>query len=198
MLETIPLFPLGTTVFPHGRLPLQIFEPRYMDLVSSCLKSDSGFGVVSLLEGSEVIGDTSLYKLSFTQIGTYVKIIDWNTQPNSRLGITVEGIKKFRIVSSYQEKDFLHKAEIEWIPEEALLPLTENSNELVALLAQLTKHPKIAQLNYKIEINDIKTLGFLLAQLLPLDTAIKYKLLSFNDPLYRLQEITDLLEILGR
>ncbi len=42
----IPLFPLNTVVFPEGELPLRLFEPRYIDMVSECLRNDSGFGVL--------------------------------------------------------------------------------------------------------------------------------------------------------
>ena len=50
----LPLFPLGTVLFPGGRLSLRIFEPRYLDLIRDCTRSSSGFGVCLILEGSEV------------------------------------------------------------------------------------------------------------------------------------------------
>ena len=49
----IPLFPLSTVLFPEGPLPLRVFEPRYLDMVSRCLRSDSGFGVVLIVGGSD-------------------------------------------------------------------------------------------------------------------------------------------------
>ena len=53
--EELPLFPLSAVLLPGGRLPLQIFEPRYLDLVSHCMKTDSGFGIVRITSGHEVI-----------------------------------------------------------------------------------------------------------------------------------------------
>ena len=41
----IPLFPLNVVLFPEGELKLRIFEPRYIDMVSDCLRNDTGFGV---------------------------------------------------------------------------------------------------------------------------------------------------------
>ena len=49
----LPLFPLRTVLMPGGLLPLQIFEPRYLDLVRECTRNDSGFGVCLILQGSE-------------------------------------------------------------------------------------------------------------------------------------------------
>ncbi|MGD8408065.1 MAG: LON peptidase substrate-binding domain-containing protein, partial [Thiohalophilus sp.] len=47
----IPLFPLNTVIFPGGVLPLRIFEPRYLDMVSQCLRTECGIGVVLIRKG---------------------------------------------------------------------------------------------------------------------------------------------------
>jgi Lon protease-like protein len=49
MIDTIPLFPLSHGVFPDGMLPLQIFEPRYLDLIKRCQREQMPFGVVAWL-----------------------------------------------------------------------------------------------------------------------------------------------------
>jgi Lon protease-like protein len=53
-LQSLPLFPLGTVLYPDGLLPLQIFEVRYLDMIGKCHKHGTPFGVVSLTEGTEV------------------------------------------------------------------------------------------------------------------------------------------------
>ena len=53
-MTELPLFPLGTLLLPHGRLPLQIFERRYIDMISACMREGTGFGVVWIRTGSEV------------------------------------------------------------------------------------------------------------------------------------------------
>ncbi|MFT5321817.1 MAG: Lon protease-like protein, partial [Pseudohongiellaceae bacterium] len=53
-METIPLFPLNSILFPKGRISLQIFESRYVDMIRQCLKDQTGFGVVLIQTGSEV------------------------------------------------------------------------------------------------------------------------------------------------
>ena len=54
VLHDLPLFPLGTVLFPDGLLPLQIFEVRYLDMIGRCRREGTPFGVVSLLQGAEV------------------------------------------------------------------------------------------------------------------------------------------------
>ena len=53
-VRELPLFPLNTVLFPAGPLPLRIFEPRYLDMISRCLREQTGFAVVLIGEGAEV------------------------------------------------------------------------------------------------------------------------------------------------
>jgi Lon protease-like protein len=52
----LPMFPLGTVLFPHAVIPLHVFEPRYKALMQDCLEGDRRFGVVLIERGSEVGG----------------------------------------------------------------------------------------------------------------------------------------------
>ena len=52
-MSEIALFPLNTVLFPGGALPLRIFETRYIDMVSRCMKGAQGFGVCLIQEGHE-------------------------------------------------------------------------------------------------------------------------------------------------
>ena len=51
--ETVPIFALGTVLFPGAILPLKIFEVRYIDMAKECLKAGSPFGVCLIREGEE-------------------------------------------------------------------------------------------------------------------------------------------------
>ena len=99
--KKIPLFPLRVVIFPGGRLDLQIFERRYLDLISHCLKSNTGFGVCLLKSGEEVIKAAG--QQTIHQTGTYSKIVDWDQLENGLLSITVEGAAKFKISDCWQE-----------------------------------------------------------------------------------------------
>ena len=51
-LDLLPLFPLGTVLFPGGLLPLRIFEVRYLSMIGKCHSTGAPFGVVTLIHGS--------------------------------------------------------------------------------------------------------------------------------------------------
>ena len=50
----IPLFPLNVVLFPEGELKLRIFEPRYIHMVSDCLRNDTGVGVCFIPEDKDM------------------------------------------------------------------------------------------------------------------------------------------------
>ena len=68
-LLALPLFPLGTVLFPGGLLPLRIFEVRYLDMIGRCHKAGLPFGVVGLTQGSEVRVPSAQAE-QFASIGT--------------------------------------------------------------------------------------------------------------------------------
>jgi Lon protease-like protein len=192
----LPLFPLGTVLFPHGRLPLRVFEPRYVDLVRDCLKRDAGFGVVWIREGREVVsGGDTMPRLA--QIGTVARIVDWDGLPDGHLGVTIEGGTKFRLLASEQRANFLVVAEVELLPGEPELALPERAHHLPGLMLQLMQHPLIARLQLRPELEDGGRLANQLAQLLPIPEAEKFALLAEMDPRLRLDRLTLLLEQLS-
>jgi Lon protease-like protein len=175
-------------------MPLQIFEPRYLDLVSDCLKNDQGFGVVWLREGREVYKADAEVNPRLAQIGTYARVVDWDSLSNGLLGITIEGSRKFRLVSSFQQANHLHMAEVEWLESEPVIELTPQAIDMKVLLAQLLEHPHVERLKLSGEVNDVASLGYLLAQFLPIEEAKKFDLLASNDPVSRLELLAKLLE----
>ena len=88
---TLPLFPLSTVLFPEGPLPLRVFEPRYLDMISRCLREAAGFGVVLIVSGS----DTGAVETS--TVGTVARIVDWYQGSDGILGITARGTRQFRL-----------------------------------------------------------------------------------------------------
>ena len=103
----VPLFPLRTVLYPGGPLPLRIFEPRYVDMIGRCMKTDSPFGVLLIKEGSED-GPATTY-----EVGTLARITDWYQGSDGLLGITALGEQRFRLISSRREADGLNVGEIE-------------------------------------------------------------------------------------
>ncbi|MDX1559286.1 MAG: LON peptidase substrate-binding domain-containing protein [Marinobacter sp.] len=187
----VPLFPLNSIVLPRGRIPLQLFEPRYIDMLTRCLKEDRGFVVVLLQEGGEA-GRTA----AFYDIGTYVRIIDFQQLDNGLLGITVEGESKVSVVRSWQQEDGLNVGDVECLIEEAESEVPERFGELPSVLKALFRHPVIRDLNMEIDYGDARDVGWRLTELLPLDKQEKQKLVELQDPLERLSRLQGLLEAL--
>lgn len=190
-LMNVPLFPLNSIVLPRGRIPLQLFEPRYIDMLTRCLKEDRGFVVVLLQEGGEA-GRTS----AFYDVGTYVRIIDFQQLDNGLLGITVEGESKVSVVRSWQQEDGLNVGDVECLIEEAESEVPERFGELPSVLKALFRHPVIRDLNMDIDYGDARDVGWRLTELLPLDKQEKQKLVELQDPLERLSRLQGLLEAL--
>ncbi|MGM0769700.1 MAG: LON peptidase substrate-binding domain-containing protein [Pseudomonadota bacterium] len=187
----VPLFPLNSIVLPKGRIPLQLFEPRYIDMLTRCLKEDRGFVVVLLREGLETKKEAAFY-----DIGTYVRIIDFQQLDNGLLGITVEGEGKVSVVRSWQAPDGLNLGDVECLMDEAECEVPERYTELPSVLRALFRHPVIRDLDMKVDYQDARDVGWRLTELLPLDKQEKQRLVELQDPLARLSRLQTLLEAL--
>ena len=189
--QEIPLFPLGHVLFTGGRLPLQIFEPRYLDMVGRCMRSQAGFGVVLIREGTETFGGSG--PPSLFNIGTYARIADFSQLANGLLGIVCTGEGKFRIERSWEAPDHLVMAEVAFLPEERQTRLGEEFSSLVETLRVLVKHPMIEKLDLDIDYDDARSVGWRLAELLPLEAETRQSLLQMQSPRERLVEINRLI-----
>ncbi|HLV16441.1 MAG TPA: LON peptidase substrate-binding domain-containing protein [Pseudomonas sp.] len=179
---TLPLFPLDTVLFPGCNLDLQLFEPRYLDMLSGCLKRGEGFGVVTLLVGSEV----GKAPTSFSEVGCEALIRDWRQQPNGLLGIRVEGGRRLRVDSSRVQPDQLTLGEVQWLTEGEDPPLGDEHPELQQLLQALVEHPLVSALGMTDPVTRHGALADRLAYLLPFDNTRKLRLLACLDPRERL------------
>jgi len=189
---TLPLFPLNTVLFPGCMLDLQIFEARYLDMISRCMKQGEGFGVVCILEGTEVGAAAGL----FAAIGCEALIRDFQQLPNGLLGIRVEGGRRFRVQRAQVLPDQLTLAEVEWLEEASEQPLRDEHADLAALLGALSAHPMVAALGMPSEPAGQEALANQLAYLLPLDSEQKLQLLDTPSAELRLELLQQLLELL--
>lgn len=184
----LPLFPISTVLFPGGRLSLRIFEPRYLELVSHCMRTDSGFGVCLIKAGKEVGPAANCY-----ETGTFVRIIDWGQSKEGLLEIEIEGLSRFDIEADWIEPNQLKMAEVEITPESACsVPVQyEFLAEFLEGLMQKTKGPAgDPQACYK----DAVWLGYQLADFLPLGSLQRQSFLEIGDPIKRLKLLSDLVD----
>lgn len=180
-----PLFPLGSIVLPGGRLPLQLFEQRYLNMLSQVTGRDQGFVIVLMREP----GPGSPSGESFHDIGTLVEVVDFSPLDNGLLGITVAGNHKVCIRRHWQEKDGLNRGELEALEEEPEVATPARYIELENVLRALVQHPAVAALAMDIDYRDARQLGWRLTELLPLEREHKQRLVSCEDPLRRLEQI---------
>ena len=190
----LPLFPLKTVLFPRGKLPLRIFEARYIDMVKRCMRENSGFGILNIREGSEVKIKEIDYAPVLSTVGTEVRIIDFDQIEGNLLGILVEGFSKFKVTNSWEETDHLLVGEVEHIEKEADCELLENNGALVQILKELVKHPMVEKLDLSIDYSNGVDVSYRLTELLPLDLTIKQSLLELVDTQQRLLELNKLVK----
>ncbi|MBD9482692.1 LON peptidase substrate-binding domain-containing protein [Pseudomonas sp. PDM14] len=185
-----PLFPLHTVLFPGCVLDLQIFEARYLDMVSACMRRGEGFGVVGILEGEEV-GEAAGQHV---QIGCEALIRDFQQRPNGLLGIRVEGGRRFLVASTQVQADQLSVADVVWLDEAPDAPLLGEHADLAALLATLAEHPMVAGLGMGGVPSGQQALANQLAYLLPFSIAQKAQVLGLDTPAERLELLQELLD----
>jgi hypothetical protein len=187
----IPLFPLNSVLFPGGPLPLRIFEPRYLDMVSRCLRDGGGFGVSLIESGSEVGKAARTY-----EVGTLVRIVDWHQRHDGLLGITVLGEQRFRILSTHVRPDQLTEARAELLPNEPACDLPAEFIPLADFLRQLIKLVPHHFSSLGLRYGEAGWVGCRLAELLPIALTQKQYLLQLNAPIERLERLRQLMAAL--
>ncbi len=186
----IPLFPLGTVLFPGGPLPLRIFEARYVDLVGRCMRDGSGFGVVQILEGREAGGSATT-----CDVGTYARIVDFSQQADGLLGIRAVGERRFRIRARRQERDGLNLAQVDWLPDGPSLDLPGEFAALGPLIeAALSRFAQLYQ-GMERRPQDAAWVAARLAEVLPVPLRHKQHCLELDDPVERIRYLCPLFEI---
>lgn len=184
MSERIALFPLRTVLFPHGVLPLRIFETRYLDMIRRCMRESAGFGVVLIREGGEVgaVGELA-------PVGCLARIVDFGQLPDGLLSITARGEKRFRILRRELQSDGLHLAEVEWLQEQSAVLLPGEFAELRELLAGVLDELGDAYPCGDRQLSDALWVTGQLGQLLPVSTALRQQLLELDELRERLARL---------
>jgi uncharacterized protein len=186
--RSMPIFPLHSVLLPGGPMALRIFEPRYLDMVSRCLRDESGFGVALIREGQEVGPAAEVYG-----VGTLVGISYWEQRKDGLLGITVRGEQRFKILDSEVQENQLRIAEVELLPEEEELPLPGEYRHMVLMLQRILDDLSHPYITLPRRYDDAAWVAGRLIELLPLELALKQRLLQMDGPLQRLEMISGLL-----
>jgi Lon protease-like protein len=95
----LPMFPLGTVLFPTQLLPLHVFEPRYRQMTHDLLAGDGRFGVVLIERGNEVGGGDTR-----TDFGCVAQLVQAQQSPDGRFALMAIGVERLRV--------------LEWLPDD--------------------------------------------------------------------------------
>ena len=183
----VPLFPLNTVLFPGGPLPLRIFEARYLDMISDCMKKDVPFGVLLIREGQEA-GPASTH-----EVGTLAKIVDWYRGSDGLLGVTAMGTQRFRLLSADRQDDGLNVGEIELLPDIATMPLPTEFSALPEILASVIDDLGRLYEDLERHYDDAAWVAYRFTEILPVDLARKQACLENDDVLHCLRFVDEVL-----
>jgi uncharacterized protein len=186
-MPAVPIFPLGTVLFPGGVLPLKIFEQRYLEMTKSCLKDGSPFGVCLIREGLEV-GTAAVPE----GVGCLATIEQWDMPHPGLFHLVARGGERFRIRDMQVAANHLISATVDPIPADASVEAVDPlcRDVLKAIIEQVGAERFPAPLR----LDDAAWVGYRLAELLPLPSSQKQALLELTDAVIRLSRLRALLE----
>ncbi len=197
-LTELPLFPLRSVLFPGGLLMLKIFEARYLDLTSRCLRTGKGFGVIALRQGGEL--KTSDKTIDLEPIGVVAEIIDVDSPQSGILDLRCRGSMRFKPYSVKQQSDGLWIAEVEFLAADETAEPGEKFAACVAALVDaidsLTAQGAQPFLE-PLHLEDAAWVANRWCEILPITLAAKQKLMALDDPLIRLSLVDDYLRSKG-
>ena len=179
---------MRAVLYPGGPLPLRIFEQRYLDMISRCLKADSPFGVLLIRDGSET-GPARTY-----DIGTLAMITDWYQGSDGLLGVTATGTDRFRRISEWRQDDGLLIGEVELLAPQPACPLPPVYQPLAQILAGVIDDLGRLYENLDKQYDDAGWVSYRFAEILPISPEEKQACLETDDPLERIEAIRQVLD----
>ena len=191
-LEATPVFALNTVLYPEGPLPLRIFEPRYVDMVSDRLRRDAPFIVALIRSGREVGGGATTHP-----VGTLARIVDWNRQDDGLLGIVALGGRRVRILETETRPDGLCVATARMLRDEPASTVPPEQRRLASLLRGLLEQLESRYRFATPRLDDASWVGYRLSELLPMPLGRKQHFLEMEDPLLRLRQLAEIVAALA-
>ncbi len=213
-LQSLPLFPLGSVLFPGGLLPLRIFEVRYLDMIGKCHRHDAPFGVVSLIEGSEVrkpatapkdatsgapTGDGFAVEV-FNAVVTLALISEFVAPHPGLMMVRCTGQQRFTITRREKLKHGLWVADVECVPDDQIVAIPDDLKAVASALGGVIKalqgrampEDQMPMLPpYQLE--DCAWVANRWCELLPMSPDVKQRLMALDNPLVRLELVNDML-----
>lgn len=202
-LSSLPLFPLGSVLFPDGVLALRVFEVRYLDMVRKCHRTGAPFGVVALTQGQEVRQAGALEE-RFNDIGTLAIIEQLETPQPGLVTLLCRGSQRFRITQRHHLQHGLWIADVDHVEQDLTVPVPDDLKKASTALAQVlhtlqVRDPDMPHLvtPTAAQLDDCGWVANRWCELLPVPLELKQRLMELDNPLVRLELVGDVLERTG-
>jgi hypothetical protein len=206
-LLSLPLFPLETVLFPEGSLPLRIFEVRYLDMIGKCHKTGAPFGVVTLTQGAEVRrpgdgapGGDGFAHEAFHAVGTLATITDFSAAQAGLMVIRCTGMQRFRVARHEKLKHGLWIADVFRLANDLTVKIPDDLRGVTTALGNLinTLHARnMPQQQMPVQppyrLDDCGWVSNRWCELLPMPLEHKQRLMELDNPLVRLELVSDML-----
>ena len=231
-LTSLPLFPLGTVLYPGGFLPLRIFEVRYLDMIGKCHKTGAPFGVVALTEGVEVrrpaspdshnagnangaggAGGTAgaatpsgdgFANEAFNDVGTLATIDELTLPQPGLMVIRCTGMQRFQIARREKLKHGLWIADVARLPDDQLVPIPDDLQRVASALGGVIKTLRARAvpsdqmpIQPPYRLDECAWVANRWCELLPMPLPMKQRMMTLDNPLLRLELVSDMLERTG-
>ena len=180
----VPIFALSTVLFPGGRLPLRVFEARYLDMIKTCMANATPFGVCLIAQGQEVGVAASVHDM-----GTLAHVADFDLLDGGLLGIVADGGERFKIVSTDIGDDQLLNATTSPVAVEPVTSIPSELEHLVGITQALLEHLENEHAQAHSQCDDATWVSNRLAESLPMPSEQRQSLLEMGDPVVRLQAL---------
>ena len=133
--RALPIFPLaGALLLPGGRLPLNVFEPRYLSMTSDAIVGDRMIGMVQPLDGDRDADHPQVYR-----IGCAGRIVSFSETDDGRYLITLSGLIRFDIAEELSMKNGYRRVAPAYDRFQSDMDETNDEIDRDALLCALTE-----------------------------------------------------------
>ena len=193
---SLPLFPLQTVLFPEGLLELKIFEARYLDLISRCMREQRGFGVVALKKGSEA--RFSAEAVAMYEVGTLAELIEVDSAQANILLVRCRGRQRFSLGATRQQADGLWLGDATAVADDPVVAPRAGHANIVKSLADAIAALAAQGAGPFLEPHHLDSAGWVAnrwCEILPLPLEARQRLMTLADPLARLDIVDSLMRV---
>ncbi|MGQ0751707.1 MAG: LON peptidase substrate-binding domain-containing protein [Betaproteobacteria bacterium] len=181
----VSLFPLNTVLFPEGLLTLKVFEQRYLEMTKACLRDSAPFGVCLIREGSEV-GHPAVPQGA----GCLATIAEWDMPQLGVFHLVARGSERFRLLDTKVAPNGLIAGTVELFPQERAAEMDPSCCEVLKLIIERAGAGNFPS---PLKLDDAAWVSYRLAEVLPLDLAVREELLEIPETAARFIRLRDIL-----